>query len=171
MMMTTIIRSLRTSNTFRTSHSAVKTIATQAEQKDLKEFFDKVNTLVDESANQRNFAVIHMYGKQKLVHEGDMFLVHKEVPAKPGDRIKIEKCLLFGNENITLIGRPLLDRNTVHVEATIIEKTHSHTYMGFILRKRHAFRRYYFQRHPITVFRINEIKVCHNLNENQSEIQ
>lgn len=151
----------------------VKGCAALTEKAQVEKFFDKVNHCVDESDNTRNFAVIQMYAKQKLVNEGDMVLLRKEVPAKIGDRIKIEKVLLFGNENITLIGRPILDRHLVNVEAMVLEKTHSHTVMTVFAPKyiKGGFRRWYFQRHWVTILRITSIKVCHHLNKNPTVIQ
>ena len=135
----------------------------QQEKTQLSQFFKKVNKLIEESDVQRNFAVIHIYGQQHLVKEGDMIYFYKNIPASAGDKIKIEKCLLFGNENFTLIGRPLLDRNLINIEATISEKGMSHTHMGLRHIKRyHKFRRWYFQRYPITVLRFNEVKVTKN---------
>lgn len=136
----------------------------QKEQQQLDQFFKKANKLIDESNFERNFAVIHIYGQQHLVKEGDLIYFYKDIPASTGDRIKIEKCLLFGNQNFTLIGRPLLDRNSVNIEATIIEKGMSHTHMGLIHKPRtHKFRRWYFQRFPFTVLRFNEVKITKSL--------
>ena len=133
----------------------------------LKQFFSSVNQSIDSinTSNGRNFAVVYMYSKQKLVTEGDMFYLLKDLPANPGDQIKLEKIMMVGNEKLTLLGRPLLDRDLVHVEATVIEKTHSHTFMGLAYKKRsHGFRRYYFQRKPLTILSINQIRICHHFN-------
>ncbi|XP_015786250.1 39S ribosomal protein L21, mitochondrial [Tetranychus urticae] len=149
----------------RTLNTALHTNPKIVESSNLKNFFNKVNTTIDATSRDRHFAVVYMYSKQKLVTEGDMFYLYKDVPANLGDKIKLEKIMLVGNDKLTLVGRPLLDRDLVHVEATVIEKTHSHTFMGLLARKRsHCFRRYYFQRHPLTILRINEIRICHNLN-------
>ncbi|XP_053208969.1 39S ribosomal protein L21, mitochondrial-like [Panonychus citri] len=142
------------------------------EADNLKLYFNKVNQTIDSTSKDRHFAVVYMYSKQKLLTEGDMFYVLKDLPANPGDRIKLEKIMMIGNDKLTLVGRPLLDRNLVHVEATVIEKTHSHTFMGLVAKKRsHRFRRYYFQRKPLTILRINEIRICHHINESHSFLQ
>ena len=49
-----------------------------------------------------------------------------DIGAKIGQRIKIEKVLLIGSKDFTLIGRPLLPRDLINVEATVVEKTLSH---------------------------------------------
>lgn len=125
-----------------------------------KQFFDQVNDLVEKTKDHRNFAVIHLYGNQHLVHEGDVIQIKKDLPAKLGERIKLEKCLLAGNDYITLIGRPLLDRQKVNVEVTPIEKTQSHTVNNHIItRKEQNKKRHRYHRYPITFIRINEITI------------
>lgn len=125
-----------------------------------KSFFDKVENLIERTQSHRNFAVVHMYGSQHLVHEGDVIQIKKDIPAKLGERIKLEKCLMAGNDCITLIGRPLLDRTKVNVEVTPIEKTQSHTVNQHIItRKQQGRKKHRHIRYPITFVRINEITI------------
>ncbi|XP_075677786.1 mitochondrial ribosomal protein L21 [Dermatophagoides pteronyssinus] len=133
--------------------------------------FHKVNSIIESKNFGQTFAVIHLYGKQYLVHLNDIFAVKTAIPADIGERIKLEKCLLVGNENFTLIGRPVLNRDLVQVEATIIEKTMTQTNMDmFHIPRKHGFKRYRFNREPLTMLRINDITVCHPLNTNQKQI-
>lgn len=128
-----------------------------------KQFFNKIDNLIEETKDHRNFAVIHMYGYQHLVHVGDVIQIQRDLPAKLGERIKLEKCLLAGNDKITLIGRPLLDRNKVNVEVTPIEKTQSYSHNRHIITKRQqGKRKHRHYRHPITFIRINEITINKN---------
>ena len=109
--------------------------------------------------------------KQHLIHLGDIIAIEYPMQANVGERIKLEKCLLVGNENFTLVGRPVLNRDLVQVEATVIEKTQSQTYMDmFHIPRKHGFKRYRFRRTPLTMLRINEITVCHPLNTHQEQI-
>ena len=125
-----------------------------------KEFFSKVNDLIEETKNNRNFAVIHMYGMQHLVHVGDVIQIQKDIPARLGERIKLEKCLLAGNDSITLVGRPLLDRSKVNVEVTPIEKTQTYTINNHIItRKERGKKKHRYDRNPITFIRVNEITI------------
>lgn len=142
----------------RTHSGELQDLGEIAERK--KEFFGKVNDLIDETRNNRNFAVIHMYGYQHLVHVGDVIQIQKDIPAKLGERIKLEKCLLAGNDSITLVGRPLLDRNKVNVEVTPIEKTQTHTINNHIITKRQrGKKKHRYDRNPITFIRVNEITI------------
>lgn len=125
-----------------------------------KLFFNEVEGLIEKTKLHRNFAIIHLYGCQHLVHEGDVIQIKKDLPAKLGERIKIEKCLLAGNDCLTLIGRPLLDRTKVNIEVTPIEKTQSYTINNHIITRRdQCKRKHRYWRHPITFIRINEITI------------
>ena len=49
--------------------------------------------------------------------------------------------MCVGGKDFTLYGRPLLHRDLVNVEATVIEKTLSHTVIDFYNRRRKNSRR------------------------------
>lgn len=133
--------------------------------------FDKVNSIIKSGNLGQTFAVIHLYNDQHLVHVGDIFATGMPIPADVGERIKLEKCLVVGNENFSLIGRPVLNRDLVHVEATVVEKTMTQTYFNmFHIPRNHGYRRYRFKRFPLSMLRINEISICHPLNESQQRI-
>jgi large subunit ribosomal protein L21 len=57
-------------------------------------------------------------------------------PADVGDVIRAEKVLLLGSRDFTLIGRPLLRPDLVRVEATVVEKSLTHTKTVFRNRRR-----------------------------------
>lgn len=48
---------------------------------------------------------------------------------------------MVGGKDFTLLGCPLLDPDLVRVEATVIEKTLSHTKLKFRMLKRQNYRR------------------------------
>lgn len=133
--------------------------------------FDKVNSVIKTKNLGQTFAVVHIYGREFLVHLGDIISIRKAISADVGEKIKLEKCLLLGNGEFTLIGRPVLNRDLVQVEATVIEKTMSQTYfnMTAIPRNRNN-RRYHFSRTPLSMLRITDITVCHQLNSTQNRI-
>lgn len=88
----------------------------------------------------RYFAVIHFAGKQFKVTNNDLISVKAPLPeVKPGDLIRMEKVLLAGNADFSLVGRPLLPRNNVLVTAMVIEKTleHPKLWYQFHRRRRH----------------------------------
>ena len=116
---------------------------------------------------QRFFAVISFGGDktQFKVTTDDVFVHQGECEAKCGDRIKIEKVLLAGGKDFTLVGMPILKRGLVNVEATLIEKTFSHMeFWQEFWRDPKVKTPYKGQvRYPYHVFRVNSISVNHEL--------
>lgn len=169
---------LRTVRNQEQAASAIKTqIITdepcEEERKNLDNFWSKINQeIVEKLLKKRLFAVAHIYGKMHLFTVGDYIMFQKYFPAEIGTKIKIEKVCLVGSDNLTLVGRPVLDRDLVHIEATLVEKTMTHTINNIIIVPRKCnYRRWNFNRKALSVVRINEIKVCHKLNESQDEVQ
>ncbi|XP_025937830.1 39S ribosomal protein L21, mitochondrial isoform X4 [Apteryx rowi] len=56
----------------------------------------------------RLFAVVHFASKQWKVTSEDLIMMDNVLEAECGDRIRMEKVLLVGADDFTLIGRPLL---------------------------------------------------------------
>lgn len=139
----------------------------------ITDFFGKVNQDISQKQGKgRLFAICHLYGQQHIFSEGDTIMVLKKLPAEIGARLKLEKCMLVGGENVTLVGRPVLDRDLVHIEATLIETTLSHTRTSVLHVPRASnYSRWSFIRKPLSVLRINEIRICHNINESQDAVQ
>ena len=127
-----------------------------------------IEHVVDEAKTpQRLFAVISFGGpdNQFKVTTEDIFVHQGQCEAKCGDRVKIEKILLAGGKNFTLVGMPLLKRGLVNVEATLIEKTFSHMefWQEFWRDPKYVTPYTGRVRHPYHVFRINSISVNHEL--------
>lgn len=138
----------------------------------IDDLFKRINNKIQDNPSMRNFAVIHLSGSQHVIHPYDIILIKNWMPIGVGERIKLEKCLMVGNEDFTLFGRPLLNRDLVHVEATVVEKTMTNTYFNtFVIRRCHKYRRWRFARYPLTMLRINEICICHKLNESQTQLK
>ena len=144
----------------------------EMENENSRGIIDHVNQEINTTADkERLFAICHLYGKQYLFSEGDSILLRKYFPAEMGTRVKIEKVMLVGGSSFTLLGRPVLDRDLVHVEASLVERTMSHTETSCYHVKRHGnYRRWHMMRYPLSVLRINRIKICHPLNETQSVV-
>ncbi|KAG8564388.1 hypothetical protein GDO81_016440 [Engystomops pustulosus] len=78
------------------------------ETEEHKELVQKVNSLIAAGQHGRLFAVVHFASKQWKVTNEDLVLINGIVDAECGDRIRLEKVLLLGSDNFTLVGRPLL---------------------------------------------------------------
>ncbi|XP_022166419.1 39S ribosomal protein L21, mitochondrial [Myzus persicae] len=137
-----------------------------------KTFSDSVIQTVNEAVknNNRLFAVVHICGKQFKVTDNDLVLIDGYWPPNVGDRIKLQKVLLVGGKDFTLIGRPVLDPDTVQVTATVVDKDLSHTRTNFERIKRKQYMRINFIRKEITMLRINSVFITQNI-DNRKEVQ
>jgi len=105
----------------------------------------------------RLFAVIYLGGHQWKVTTEDILVVQGHMHFDVGDRIRLEKVLLVGGENFSLIGRPLLPSNLISIEATVIEKTRSSTFLDYFHIPRKSTNILKFRRYPYNYIRINRI--------------
>jgi large subunit ribosomal protein L21 len=102
---------------------------------------NEINKQISENRTGRLFAIIYLAGKQYKITESDLVVVRGYWPPQPGDQIKLEKVLLVGSTDFSLIGRPILNRELVSINATVIDKTFSQTITHFRFRKRKQYRR------------------------------
>ncbi|XP_069865941.1 large ribosomal subunit protein bL21m [Dipodomys merriami] len=123
----------------------------------------KVNGLISAGQYGRLFAVVHFAGHQWKVTSEDLILIENELDIQCGDRIRLEKVLLVGAHDFTLLGKPLLSKDLVHVEATVIEKTESWPKVNMKFRKRKNFRKKHINVNPQTILRINSIEIAPRL--------
>lgn len=129
-----------------------------------KDVITTCNRLIEEKPS-RNFAIIHLLGKQWRVSDGDLLVVEGYWPPNIGDRIKLDKVLLAATKDFSLIGRPLVQPDLVTVTATIISKGLSHTRTHFKKKRRKQYMRINFQRAQQTMLRINSVKIENKINE------
>ncbi|XP_071360160.1 large ribosomal subunit protein bL21m [Trachinotus anak] len=122
-----------------------------------------VNQRVQRQDFGRLFAVVHFAGRQWKVTDEDLILIENHIEAECGERIRMEKVLLVGAEDFTLIGRPLLGKELVRVEATVLEKTESWPKVHMRFWKRHRSQRKRIIIQPQTVLRINSIELAPRL--------
>uniref|UniRef100_A0A8C8JX14 Large ribosomal subunit protein bL21m n=1 Tax=Oncorhynchus tshawytscha TaxID=74940 RepID=A0A8C8JX14_ONCTS len=141
----------------------VSYISSDEEERQHKVVLEHVNTLLAKEDYGRLFAVVHFASRQWKVTNEDLILIENHIDAECGDRIRLEKVLLVGGEEFTLIGRPLLGRNLVRVEATVIEKTESWPKVHMRFWKRHRYQKKRIIVQPQTVLRINTIEVAPRL--------
>ncbi|KAH8419516.1 hypothetical protein KR222_004023, partial [Zaprionus bogoriensis] len=132
-------------------------------QKECQTICERINQQVAKSEQGRLFAVVHLCGKQFKITPGDIILVEGYWPPTIGDEISLDKVLLAGARDFTLVGRPILEPGQVTVKATIIEKTLTHTKTNFKKKRRKQYMRINFQRSPNTMIRINSIELTHPL--------
>ena len=122
-----------------------------------------VNRKLQQQDFGRLFAVVHLGGRQWKVTNEDLILIESHIEAECGERIRLEKVLLVGAEEFSLVGRPLLGKDLVRVEATVIEKTQSWPRVHMRFWKRHRFQRKRIIVQPQTVLRVNSIEVAPRL--------
>lgn len=109
---------------------------------------------------QRLFAVIHMLGRQYIVTPGDLISVDGHIPVEIGQRILINKCLILGGRDFSIIGRPIVDNDMFNINATVTEHTMSDVKCQYRhIPRNHGIRKYFFQSLPRTTFRINDIEL------------
>ncbi|KAH0952987.1 hypothetical protein HN011_011320 [Eciton burchellii] len=126
---------------------------------------NEINKQIAMNRIGRMFAVVQVCGKQFKVTENDIIIIEGYWPPNIGDCLKLEKVLLVGSTDFTLVGRPILNRELVTIDATVIEKTLSHTKTRFRFRPRKQFRRINFYRVQRTMLRINCININGNIDE------
>ncbi|XP_065843222.1 large ribosomal subunit protein bL21-like [Oscarella lobularis] len=113
----------------------------------------------------RAFAVVHLAGRQHKITEDDTVAVNK-LDVETGAKIRLEKVLLAGTSDLTLIGTPLLSKSLVQVEATVVEQTKSERMLVFKKKRRKNYKRKRGYRQDITVLRINRINLPDNSTQN-----
>ncbi|XP_034272615.1 large ribosomal subunit protein bL21m isoform X2 [Pantherophis guttatus] len=125
-----------------------------------REIVQNVNELIATGQYGRLFAVVHFASRQWKITSEDLILIENHIPAECGDRIRMEKVLLVGADNFTLLGKPLLGKDLVRVEATVIEKTDSWPRVNVKFRRRKSYETRKIVIQPQTVLRINSIEIA-----------
>uniref|UniRef100_A0A2M4BZT5 Large ribosomal subunit protein bL21m n=1 Tax=Anopheles marajoara TaxID=58244 RepID=A0A2M4BZT5_9DIPT len=124
---------------------------------------EAINKQLETGTEGRLFAVVQLCGKQFKITTGDIIVVEGYWPPENGDRLRLDKVLLAGGSDFSLIGRPLLAPGLVDVQATIVEKTLSHTRTHFRKKRRKQYMRINFYRNQQTMIRINSIEITRKL--------
>lgn len=120
---------------------------------------ESVDKLVNQGHEGRLFAVVHLCGKQFKITDGDIILVEGYWPPTIGDKIRLDKVLLVGGKDFSLIGTPILQPGIVDIQATIVEKSLTHTKTNFKKKKTKQYMRINFIRNQVTMIRINSIEI------------
>ena len=103
------------------------------------------------------FAVVHIAGKQFKVSNNDIIMTNNKIEADCGDVIRLEKVLAVGGRTFTLLGQPLLKRELVNVQATVMEKTKGEKKVAFKKKRRKGYKRWKGHRQDLSVLKINSI--------------
>ncbi|CAH8631377.1 unnamed protein product [Schistosoma intercalatum] len=101
--------------------------------------YDSVNSSISENRSQY-FAVVAIAGKQFKVTNNDLIMIKTPFYGTDvGDRVQLQKVLLLGSSDFTIIGRPILPVHQVYIEAVVVEKTleHPKVWYQFHRRRRH----------------------------------
>ncbi|GIY67831.1 39S ribosomal protein L21, mitochondrial [Caerostris darwini] len=127
------------------------------------EIISNINKQIKEKSHGRLFAVIQLCNKRFKITNEDIIALNTYFPANVGEKICLEKVLLVGSSDFTLLGRPLLHKDLLRIDATVIEKT-------FIVPRplyRHGirYRRLHWFRTPYCLIRINSIEFKNSLDE------
>lgn len=131
----------------------------EEKEKLVTDVIGQINKQIATNTTGRLFAVVYVGGLQHKITEGDVITISGYWHPQIGDQLKLEKALLIGSKDFTLIGRPVLNRELFSIDATVIQKTLSHTITRFRFKQRKQFRRLNFYRIPRTMLRINSIRL------------
>merc|ERR1711994_1054877 len=101
-----------------------------------EEIINKVNTQIAQNSYGRLFAVVLMETHQHKITAGDLLMCNHDIGASLGQVIKLDKSLLIGGKDFTLVGRPFLPRDSFRIVATVVEKNLSQHKVCFDFKKR-----------------------------------
>jgi len=118
----------------------------------------KVNECIAKPDRGRLFAVVSFQERQFKITEDDLISTTCANPLPLGATIQLEKVLLVGGRDFSLVGRPLVNRDLVKVTATVVEKTPGADSVRMLFKKRARWSRKYVHNEYITVLRINSIE-------------
>ncbi|MEN2500249.1 MAG: 39S ribosomal protein L21, mitochondrial [Marteilia pararefringens] len=116
----------------------------------------------------RSFAFLQLCGDQRRVTEGDSLIVlgtHFLSAGPIGTHLRLNKVLLYGTHDFTLIGKPILPENLVGIKAVLVERRLDHLKVTGHFRRRKRFRKTYPYQEPMSILRILEIKLNQDLLE------
>jgi len=126
-----------------------------------KDVVAAINEQLEQGNQGRLFAVIMIKDRQYTVKANDLLMVSGEWAPNIGDSLRLDKVMLLGSSDFTLVGRPLLSSNQVYVKATVVEKTlgraTQHYRLASVPRRRPGQGDFYWFKKEETVLRINNI--------------
>eukprot|EP00794_Sanderia_malayensis_P012936 gene12936-14266_t len=161
---------------FQSTSAAIAENSDEIENKQDSKLLEKVkNAITNDLLFRRIFAIVYFGGRQHKITANDIIMVNK-IPAQCGEKIKLQKILMLGGREFSLIGKPLLSTAKVHIEATVLEKTKGRKLIVFKKKRRKNWKKWQGHRQELTVLRINKIKIdplildCNDNNSNNNNI-
>lgn len=134
------------------------------------ELVEKIENVCVRQDMGRLFAVVYVNKEQRKITTEDILVINGFFPPQIGDRIRLEKVLMVGSKDFTLTGTPLLSKNLVKVEATVVEKTLSNIRVNFVKWKK--FQRFKLEQNAQSMIVINSIELDpHALQKQESVFQ
>lgn len=108
------------------------------------------------------FTVVHCGGKQFKVSTGDVLVV-ENMAADVGSLINLNKVLMVGSKEFTVVGAPLLDANFASVHARVMEKTRSRRQIVYKFKRRKRYRKKIHHRHVRVLLQVEAISLSPTL--------
>jgi large subunit ribosomal protein L21 len=108
----------------------------------------------------RLFAVVALSGRQYKVTTGDVIVTNKLKGLEPGDVIRLDRVLLLGSAEYSLLGRPEINKNYTEILATVLEQTKTELRSFSTYKRRKRYRRSWDHEQDITVLRITKVEVA-----------
>lgn len=123
------------------------------------------------AAQDAKFAVVQLAGKQYRVANGDKIVVQSHFPKEvvPGTQIVLNKILLVGGKDFTVVGRPMVTCHGATVLATVEEMTRARKLIVFKMKRRKRYRRWKIHRQLISVLNVDEVQFNLPAVDEQSE--
>uniref|UniRef100_A0A0K0FR46 Large ribosomal subunit protein bL21m n=1 Tax=Strongyloides venezuelensis TaxID=75913 RepID=A0A0K0FR46_STRVS len=129
---------------------------------------DIVSSLISQELTDKFtklFAVVYVGRRQFKVSQNDLIVLDNNQPIEIGDKIKLEKVLAIGGKDFTILGRPLLDKSKVYVNATVVEKNVSSPEVDYTKYDGHGVKHLKWLSREQTTLRINTIFVDPSITE------
>ena len=100
------------------------------------------------------YAVVETGGKQYKVSEGDVLSVER-LPVSEGEKVVLDKVLLYSDKNETKVGSPYIEG--AQVEADVIENGKGKKIIIFKFKSKKNYRKKQGHRQPYTMLKITSI--------------
>lgn len=133
----------------------------QGETRITYEESEKISTLthLSELPSTQLFAVVLISGKQHKVTVNDIILVNEIPILELYTQIKLNKILLVGGVNATVVGQPLLRHHLVNVYATLLEHRLTDPLIVFKIKRKKNYKKTKIHRQPVSLLQIEDIIV------------
>jgi len=132
---------------------------THEERTTSKDIIDCVNRQVEQGVAGRLFAVVSFRELQFKVTVNDLVCLESDLCVPVGTKITLNKALLVGGSDFTLVGRPLVDPEMFKIEGTVIEFTQQEPTLGYKSLPRQRIHSTHFIIRYFSIVRITNIEV------------